>query len=67
LKQNLFHHFFLLVSGKTFLAAEKIRLNPVAEVQPFLLPLFSSQKPGNLNKDEQRYTFYRTAVVWSAD
>ena len=52
---------------KLFFAAEKIRLNPVAEVQPFSLPLFSPQKPGNMNKDEQRYTFYRTAVVWSAD
>jgi hypothetical protein len=52
---------------KLFFAAEKIRLNPVAEVQPFSLPLFSPQKLSNLNKDEQRYTFYRTAVVWSAD
>ena len=61
---DFFENVFLLVPAKSFFADEKIRLNPVAEVQPFSLPLFLLQ---NTSNDEQRYTFYRTADVLSAD
>lgn len=54
----------LLVSAKLFLSRLKFRLKTTLGFQPFWLPLLFATKHHNHG---QRYTFSRTADVWSAN